>query len=262
MTQANDKAQALAIGTHVPKLGSLLATLEAHKNSYPIQLFLAGNTAFRTPVRTNDVVAAGNWRLAQSPIQPVFIHAPYCINLCDPEGRQGLTCLINCLTLAELARFNGVVVHVGKSVKQPRDTAYNHMMQNLVTVLNACKLQYTQLLLETPAGQGTELLTSPQELAEFVLAVRKQLHDPDSLALCLDTCHVFAAGWQPMAYLERLQELDRLVALIHYNDSATELGSRVDRHASPGTGRIPAEQLQRVRAWANAQPVPVPLIVE
>jgi len=100
----------------------------------------------------------------------------------------------------------------------------------------------TKLLLETTAGQGTALGSRFEEIAQILEIVNRS----DLLDLCLDTCHVFVAGYDFTGYkgYERvLRELDATIGLsnlraIHVNDSRTGLGSRVDRHAPIGTGKM------------------------
>jgi deoxyribonuclease-4 len=89
-------------------------------------------------------------------------------------------------------------------------------------------------LLETPAGAGTELLTKIEDFINFV----KKINHPN-FGICMDTCHVFASGYDPYNYLCKLIENDLIPILIHFNDSKMELASRKDRHEFIGKGKIP-----------------------
>jgi len=119
------------------------------------------------------------------------------------------------------------------------------------------------LLLETTAGQGTCLGHRFEHLA----LVMERVDRSDRLAVCLDTCHIFAAGYDlrtPEAYEATMAEFDRiiglrLIRLVHANDSKRELGSRVDRHAAIGAGEI---GLEAFRSLVNDARVEAPIVLE
>jgi deoxyribonuclease-4 len=108
------------------------------------------------------------------------------------------------------------------------------------------------LLLETPAGQGTELLRGAEEFMDFVESFGDQ-----RLRACLDTCHVFACGHKPLEYLGKMRERAGLLKLVHYNDSAAPCGSCVDRHAYMGTGHIGMEGMKAIAELCTAGQVPM-----
>lgn len=140
-----------------------------------------------------------------------------------------------------MAGFKGVVVHVGKSTNKDPIKAIQNMKDNLKTAMEHATAE-CPILLETPAGQGSETLTSETEFIEFVL----EFQDP-RLRICVDTCHVFATGKQPLNYIQRITKYNKkLLKLIHFNDSATPCGSCVDRHAFVGMGHIGIEQMSAI----------------
>jgi deoxyribonuclease-4 len=109
------------------------------------------------------------------------------------------------------------------------------------------------ILLETPAGQGSETLTTYTEFVEFVLLFK----DP-RLRVCVDTCHVFACGYQPIDYLKRITKYNKkLLKLVHYNDSATPCGSCLDRHAFMGTGHVGIDQMLEIAKLCHANQMPM-----
>jgi sugar phosphate isomerase/epimerase len=121
------------------------------------------------------------------------------------------------------------------------------------------------LLIETPAREGTEQLNDPEQLSEFVMRFHKDcpLGTRDQMqkriGICVDTCHVFAAGHQPMEYINSIRDTN-LIRLIHYNDSLFPLNSNRDRHATPGTGEISWGQMSAV--IIHAVNYNIPMIVE
>ena len=132
-------------------------------------------------------------------------------------------------------------MHVGKSVNRPVEEAVENMRLNLLTAMESATTA-CPILLETPAGQGTELLTEYDDFVDFVASFKDE-----RIRLCLDTCHVFASGYCPYEYLQGVIKDDpALLKLVHFNDSHGACHSCVDRHAFIGTGAIGLETLTKV----------------
>ncbi|MBA42807.1 MAG: hypothetical protein CMF62_02220 [Magnetococcales bacterium] len=150
------------------------------------------------------------------------------------------------------------------------EIAYNNMFSSIIHVLNKTKDMTPILLLETTAGQGTELCYKLEDLAYFYKKFKKH-RDPkirNRIGLCVDTCHIFSAGYdlrnekKVNLYLETFNELIGLshIKLIHLNDSGVEHGKRVDRHESLGYGKIGLEGLMHfAKKFIKMK---VPLILE
>jgi deoxyribonuclease-4 len=143
----------------------------------------------------------------------------------------------------------GVVVHFGKKLLLSTEEGYNNMYSSLVYIHNKTKkFSNVKIFLETSTGQGTELCYKIEDLAYFYKKIKKSpLQDlKNRIKLCVDTCHIFSAGYDlrnktsARLYLETFEELIGLhyIQLIHMNDSKVDLGSQVDRHASIGNGYI------------------------
>jgi deoxyribonuclease-4 len=134
------------------------------------------------------------------------------------------------------------VVHPGAHVGQGEAAGLARVAASLDEVFAGTRGGRVRVLLETTAGQGTSLGWRFEHLAEIIARARS----PERLGVCVDTCHVFAAGYDirtPAAYGRTVQELVRAVGLcairaFHLNDSLRELGSRVDRHTHIGKGKI------------------------
>lgn len=153
----------LKVGHHTRKESTLLATIKAKPYYWPMQIFLNGNTRAAVGAKAEDVKKTHSY-LEKNP-REVFVHAPYCLNLCKKPGTEGdyfTNCLSDALKIAVQSGFRGVVVHVGKCVKGS-DCKLEYMKDNTITVLSNATAQ-CPLLIETPAKQGTEQLTSPEEL--------------------------------------------------------------------------------------------------
>jgi deoxyribonuclease-4 len=248
--------EAYLIGCHMPKLKSLVDTVRTLPVGKPHQIFLAGPQSSKLSIADAELAATAA-TVAEIGAR-VFIHSPYIINLCTQPGTQDdyhTALLIKNLQYGSAMGARGVVVHVGKSTKQEIGVAMAAMRTNTLAAL-AHATPECPLLLETPAGQGTEVLRTWEEFAAFV----SEINDP-RLRICIDTCHVFACGHQPLNYLQRfLSAHPALTRLIHFNDSATPCGSCLDRHAFVGQGHIGLETMTEIAKTASA--ASIPMVVE
>lgn len=164
----------------------------------------------------------------------------------------------------------GLVIHFGKKLLLSTEEGYNNMFSSLVYLHNKTK-QYSdvKLLLETSTGQGTELCFKIEDLAHFYKKIKNNpLADlKNRIKLCVDSCHIFSAGYDirkkngAKLYLETFEELIGLhyIHLIHLNDSKVDLGSQVDRHASIGKGYIGYEGLKYFFDFFKKLDIPIVL---
>ncbi len=242
------------IGCHLPKRGGSFATSIAHiqDGSRGWQLFLSSNMTSKVSMKPEDIKAT-RAHIDRTGAK-IYIHSPYIINLCAVPGEKDdyhTGCLCATLDAAVAMGCKGVVVHVGKSTTQDLSVALENMKVNIQRAL-ASATPECPILLETPAGQGTETLKTYEEFVGLV----KEINDP-RLRICVDTCHVFACGHAPLEYVERMLKEDAdLLKLIHFNDSLGECGSCVDRHADIGLGKVGIQVLEKIAAAAYAANVP------
>lgn len=176
---------------------------------------------------------------------PVIAHASYLLNLAtnDPVVRdRTVDALAEELTRCDQLGIGFLVVHPGAAGDSPRPDALGRIAQTLDEVHQRRRDGACMVLLETTAGQGTTLGRQFAEIADILAHVRSR----DRVNVCLDTCHLFAAGYDirtAKGYEATMTELDRTIGVpavrcIHVNDSVKPLGSRVDRHAHIGQGCI------------------------
>lgn len=254
----HDAAHALiathCIGSHMPKARTLAATIASLPVDRPSQIFLSGPQTAQMRLPADDLITAA----AALGDRPLFIHSQYIINLCTPPDVQDdyhTALLMKNLEAGRTLGARGVVVHVGKSTTQSLETALEHMRANLARAMTVAT-PACPILLETPAGQGTEVLTKREEFAAFVASFGPA-GDP-RLRVCVDTCHVFAAGEEPASYLQHfIDNQPSMVRLIHFNDSATACSSCLDRHAFCGEGHIGLAGLTAVAEMATAAHIPM-----
>lgn len=249
--------QLLPIGYHTSKKSTLAATLQHCLSTAgprrPIQVMFSARSAH---VSMKDADIADSLALIQHHSLQVFVHSPYVLNLCNPDDYIYRS-LRTHLGYASAFGGKGVVVHVGKSCKQPLATALDTMRTQIQASLTDATPE-CPLLLETPAGQGTETLTQLTDFMEFV----SSFQDP-RLGICIDTCHVFACGHNPQEYIQTTLSHTTwapLLKLVHFNDSHGACHSCVDRHAPIGHGRIPHDVLAACATMCVA--AGVPMVVE
>lgn len=180
---------------------------------------------------------------------PLLAHAPYTMNPCAAEPRLlefAEMVMTEDLQALEYLPGNLYNFHPGSHVKQGAEIGIEKIAAMLNRVLFAG--QHTTVLLETMAGKGSEVGRSFEELAAILDKVQLQ----DKMGVCLDTCHIFDAGYDIVNSLDEvLTSFDKLMGLgrlkaIHLNDSLNTLGSRKDRHACIGAGNIGLEALTAV----------------
>jgi len=243
------------IGSHVPKSKTVYRTLLLFKDvtHKPYQMFLTGPQNTKIEMKDEDVAVAAEEQ--QSSAIRMWVHSPYVINLCHEPGTledYGVVCLQKHLQLSAAMGLKGVVVHVGKSVGMDLAVALEHMRANLLKAIDTAT-ETCPILLETPAGQGSETLTIADEFIAFVRSF-----DSSRLCICLDTCHVFASGQDPLEYIQKIYTADaRLLKLVHFNDSATPCGSCLDRHAFIGTGKIGFAAMKAIADYCKEKGIPM-----
>lgn len=195
------------------------------------------------PAKAADLRAA----CAECGIDALVSHDTYLVNLCHPDpevAAKSLATLRDELVRSAAYGIPYVVSHMGALVGQDQAAAFPKVAEAATRILSETPDGVT-LLMETTAGQGSSINSRFDEIARLLDLAGA----PPRLGVCLDTCHVFAAGYDlrtPEAYAATFAEFDRLVGLerlkvIHGNDSKKGLGSRVDRHAHIGEGEIGLE---------------------
>ena len=180
-------------------------------------------------------------------------HDSYLINLASPDDalyRKSIDAFTGELERAEALGLSYLVTHPGAHLESGEEAGLNRVVAALDEIHTRCSGYAVSVLLETTAGTGTCLGGRFEHLADILNRVKKT----DRLGVCLDTCHIFAAGY-PLGtteeYTATFDRFDRLIGLgklklFHLNDSARELGSRVDRHAGIGLGEIGPDAFRRL----------------
>jgi len=219
----------------------------AQANCRTIQVFLKNSNRWEgKPLEERD---RSLFRKAQDAygIRPVLAHDSYLINLASPDSRlyrKSLDAFIEEMKRADLLGIPYLVLHPGSHRGSGVEKGIRRVARALNRAMDAAGPTVT-ILVENTSGQGDCLGHRFEHLA----AILEQVGHKDRIGVCLDTCHLFAAGYDirsEKGYKNTLREFDRLVGIktikaFHVNDSRKDLGSRVDRHCHIGQGFIGLE---------------------
>jgi deoxyribonuclease-4 len=198
-----------------------------------------------------------------------FVHTPYLVNLASPsEETVARSCLAitHAVDRARTIGAEGVVVHTGSAVTGSVEVGLRQVREQLMPILDSLGPDDPLILLEPTAGAGQALCSTVDEIGPYLDALDRHEH----VAICLDTCHAFAAGHDLSTARGMKATLDRLVAvagpgrlkLVHANDSKDPLGSRRDRHERIGAGMIGADAFAALVGHPAVGGVAVPVVLE
>jgi deoxyribonuclease-4 len=241
----------MLIGGHVSSAGGLEKAIDRAEElgCETMQIFNQSPRTWRPTNYGTDDFAAFRERFARSPVESIFIHAVYLINVASDDvevRRKSLTSLTHALTVGDAIRADGVIVHPGSgkgaAAEQTMKLIGDAFRRALDSSERCC------LLLEDTAGAGGTVGRSFDELAEAI----DRAGACARLGVCLDSCHLLASGHEirePEALAEVIDEYDEKVGLerlrcLHLNDSKTPIGSNRDRHANLGEGELGADGIR------------------
>jgi len=238
----------MLVGAHVSPAGGLVNAVERgiERDARAIQIFNQSPRAWRPTRYGEEDFAAFRAALAACEVDAVVIHAVYLINCATEDAAmrvKSLTSLTHSLRVGAEIGATGVVLHAGSALKGPVPAAIDRagtLIREALAESEGCALH-----LENTAGAGGTLGRSFEELAALIDASGSDAR----LGMCLDSCHLFASGYDIRSaegLAAVLDEADRVVGLerlgsLHVNDSLTELGSNRDRHAAIGAGLLGEE---------------------
>ncbi len=222
-----------------------------------LQLFTKSNNQWNAkPIGEADI-SAFREALQTTGIVDLVAHNSYLINLGSPVDelwRKSIDAMVVEIERAEALGIGDLVAHPGAHVGSGEEAALTRIAQGLDEIHKRTRGVRVRIDLETTAGQGTCLGAKFEHLE----AILQRVNEPELLGICVDTCHVFAAGYALATreqYNDMMETLDRTVGLArvrvwHLNDSKKACGSRVDRHEGIGKGQMGLEPF----AWIVNDP--------
>jgi deoxyribonuclease-4 len=238
---------AILLGAHMSIGGGVHMAIEraCSIKCRTMQIFVKNNMQWFARPLTPDEIRAFLEHRQRGELSSIFAHANYLINLAATKPQfhaNSLRALSEELMRANQLKLPFLVLHPGAHLGAGEETGLKKIAASIDKVLRKLPKLRTRIALETTAGQGSCLGHTFEQIAYIFDNVR----EPQRLCVCLDTAHVFAAGYdigseaairKTFREFDRVIGRDRLVA-IHLNDSKTTRGSRVDRHEHIGKGKI------------------------
>jgi len=242
-----DKKYTLLLGGHMSIAGGMhKAILRGEEiNCTAIQVFTKSNRQWGGKVLTDQdaKLFKDTWKKS-SCVQSIVGHATYLINVGSPKKevyKKSVIALQDEVRRCTMLGIPYLVLHPGSHLGSGEDVCLKQIAEALDQVLEKHSGAF-KILLETMAGQGTGVCHRFEQIA----AIFDHMTHKRRLGVCFDTCHVFAAGYDfrtKIGYEDVMEAFDRIIGLhrlkvMHINDSMKDLGSRVDRHADIGKGKI------------------------
>lgn len=242
-------------GAHMSIAGGYERALHAAADHgcQTVQLFTKSPSQWAAKPITPEEVALFRVLTRKLRIQSPVGHDSYLINLASPDEslyRRSVGAFLDEIVRAEALGLHYLVTHPGAHMGAGEADGLRRVAQALDEVHDRCPGVRLRVLLELTAGQGTCLGARFEHLQTILKSVR----EPRRLGVCLDTCHVVAAGYAldpESKYQATMKEFDRRIGfgrlkVLHLNDSAKPLGSRVDRHAAIGAGHVGIGAFRRI----------------
>ncbi|MGB9695464.1 MAG: deoxyribonuclease IV [Caldisericaceae bacterium] len=236
----------MILGAHVSIAGGISnAPVNAHDATCDtIQIFTKNQMQWKVPPLNREEIRLFKQRMKKYRIASGTVHSSYLVNIASANEEirsRSIEDLARELERADELGIPYVVFHPGAHKGMGEKEGLNKVGISIKEIVNASKSRKSLLLLETTAGEGTTLGYTFEQLAEIL-----HIAGESRIGVCLDTCHIFAAGYDirdEKSYNTTMSSFDRTIGLkflkaIHLNDSKRELGSRMDRHEEIGLGKI------------------------
>src|SRR3954454_13630972 len=240
------------LGAHISTQGGLHTVFERAKaiKATALAMFAKNSNQWNGKTLTDDAIALFN---ELRNVQPIVTHASYLINLATTNPlfhTKSIAAMIDELDRAEKLGIHAVVLHPGAHLGAGPDAGLDQIARSLDRIHAAIPDHRVVTLLETAAGQGSCLGCTFEELGRILELV----DDRERVGICVDTCHIFAAGYDIRTrggWERTVDEIERhagigKVGAFHLNDSKKPLGSRVDRHENIGEGCIGVDAFSHV----------------
>jgi deoxyribonuclease-4 len=232
-----------------------------------VQLFTANPKQWHNPPLAEDNIEAFRAAQAASNIRFLCAHDSYLVNLAAPEPKvlnASMRAFAHELERADQLGIPWVVTHMGAHLGSGEDEGLQRLIASVQRLLEESSGMAAGIALETTAGQGTGLGYTFEQLARVLNGVAPS----ERLGVCVDTCHIYAAGYDirsPEGYEVVIRQLSEFIGLdrikvLHCNDAKKPLGSRVDRHEHIGRGEIGLDAFERI--VNDERLAHIPIIVE
>jgi deoxyribonuclease IV len=247
------------IGPHLPLgAGLLKAAARAQEiGATAVQIWTDNPTAWRRRQEQPKALAEFRDQLRAGGVRSIAVHAPYLINLCGSDEdfwHKSIETVVNELRVARLYGAEGVVMHIGSHRGMGREAGISRLIDGLRVVIDQTASDgpdengspMPRLVLENSAGTGDGIGATLEDLGDILDAAAASNIDVARLGLCLDTAHLWGAGYDVSnnhgvdALVDRIDDIvgRENVVMLHLNDSRTMIGSHLDRHEHIAAGQL------------------------
>lgn len=235
------------LGAHMSVAGGVDKAIDRARSAgcTALQIFLKNNNQWAGKPLDADVIARWKTEVGRGDLGRPIAHNSYLVNLASPNADALAKSMINMeddIRRADVLGVPGIVTHPGAHVGEGEAPAIKQIAAQINELFARTDGSKVALYLEVTAGQGSSIGHRFEHLRDIMAGIK----DKKRLGVCVDTCHIFAAGYDirtPETYAATFAEFDKIIGLkwiraFHVNDSKKDLGSRVDRHEHIGKGKI------------------------
>lgn len=237
----------MIFGAHESIAGGLYLAVQRGQQATcdTIQVFNKSNNQWRAKPLSPEDIDAFFGAQEETGVTVSASHTSYLINVASPKPeleQKSFAALKVEMERCNMLRIPHLVMHPGSHLGAGEEVGLKQIADNLNRLFDSFAKNTVTILLEATAGQGSNLGYKFEQLAWLI----EHIEDTDHVGVCLDTCHVFAAGYpliKPSEYRATMKSFDETVGIerikiLHLNDSRRELGSKIDRHEHIGKGQI------------------------
>ena len=256
----------MQFGAHESISGGVFNAIERGQTATcdTIQMFNKSNSQWRAKKIEQAELDKYFEMIKETGVTVATSHSSYLINIASPVkdlNEKSYNALKEEMERCQMLKIPNLVMHPGSHVGTGEEPGIKRIIKNLNKLFKELKNNNVCLLLETTAGQGSNLGYTFEQIAVMIDGVKIQ----DHIGVCLDTCHIFAAGYpisDPKEYKQTMKKFDDIIGLdklriIHMNDSKKEFGSRRDRHEHIGKGHIGIEAFRNIVNDKRLQKIPM-----
>lgn len=254
---ANSERGMVYYGAHIQRKQNIVATLREVKRmgGSALQIFVSNPRSGRISLAMEEkyFTEASDVQLVLKEYDmQLWVHSAYTLNLARSFSASAYfnQAVLQELRIATKLGASGVILHMGKFAPVgDMETGLRNMRENIIYILSNMPKNSARLLLETPSGMGSELAPAIDEIIQFYTSIPFRLRK-DRLGICLDTAHVWAAGYKPSEALQILLNHPKIMAknlpVVQINNHTASIGSHTDRHACVNQGTIHRTELESV----------------
>jgi len=256
----------MLFGAHESINGGAFTAIERGKQATcdTIQMFNKGNNQWKAKKLEKEEIDKYFKAIEDTGVTVSTSHTSYLINIASPDKKLAgisTSSLKEELERCNMLKIPNLVMHPGSHVGTGEEEGVKRISKNINRIFDELENNSVCLLLETTAGQGSHLGYTFEQLAQMIDGVK----DKDHIGVCIDTCHIFSAGYpltEPKEYKATMKKFDDVVGLdklkiIHMNDSMKGFGEKKDRHDHIGKGKIGLEAFRNIVNDPKLKKVPM-----